>query len=61
MEAIEIILLELKQQHSWRKEEGECGLCEVEESWDMLKYDLSNKIKNLPADNSNLLKLIEST
>jgi len=43
---VDIILKHLKQQHDLRRELGECGNSEISESWDSLKYEIEQEIKN---------------
>lgn len=45
MKEIDIIMKHLKEQHSWRLEESECGDSEVAESFDNLKASIIKEIK----------------
>jgi len=45
MKEIDIIMKHLKEQHSWRLEESECGDSEVAESFDKLKNSIITEIK----------------
>lgn len=45
MKEIKVIMKHLKEQHSWRLEDSECGLDEVPESFDRLKANIVSEIK----------------
>ena len=41
---IKVLMDEIKIQHKMRLEDGECGGCEIEESFDILKARLTNTL-----------------
>ena len=62
MREIEIIMAELKEQHSFACEDAQCGLNEVNESWDMLKYRIINSIRERWTGNSEMfIRIIEKS
>lgn len=62
LKELKIIMAELKQQHSWRLEDSECGSNEVNESWDKLKSRLEDDIKkDVPNYINDIVELIRSS